>query len=134
MALTPKQQRFVEEYLIDLNATQAAIRAGYSEKNADKIGSQLLGKTRVAASIRDAQEKRTRRTEITADYVLTTIRETVEALLNDREKNAANIFKGSELLGKHIKLFTDKQEITGADSGPVQITVVPVKVPDADQC
>lgn len=134
MALTPKQQRFVEEYLIDLNATQAAIRAGYSEKNADKIGSQLLGKTRIAASIRDAQEKRTRRTEITADYVLTTIRETVEALLNDREKNAANIFKGSELLGKHIKLFTDKQEITGADSGPVQITVVPVKVPDADQC
>lgn len=134
MALTPKQQRFVEEYLIDLNATQAAIRAGYSEKNADKIGSQLLGKTRVAASIRDAQEKRTRRTEITADYVLTTIRETVEALLNDREKNAANIFKGSELLGKHIKLFTDKHEITGADSGPVQITVVPVKVPDADQC
>lgn len=133
MALTPKQQRFVEEYLIDLNATQAAIRAGYSEKNADKIGSQLLGKTRVAASIRDAQEKRTRRTEITADYVLTTIRETVEALLNDREKNAANIFKGSELLGKHIKLFTDKHEITGADSGPVQITVVPVKVPDADQ-
>jgi len=132
MALTPKQQRFVEEYLIDLNATQAAIRAGYSEKNADKIGSQLLGKTRVAASIREAQEKRTRRTEITADYVLTTIRETVEALLNDREKNAANIFKGSELLGKHIKLFTDKQEITGADSGPVQITVVPVKVPDAD--
>lgn len=132
MALTPKQQRFVEEYLIDLNATQAAIRAGYSEKNADKIGSQLLGKTRIAASIRDAQEKRTRRTEITADYVLTTIRETVEALLNDREKNAANIFKGSELLGKHIKLFTDKQEITGADSGPVQITVVPVKVPDAD--
>ena len=133
MALTPKQQRFVEEYLIDLNATQAAIRAGYSEKNADKIGSQLLGKTRVAASIRDAQEKRTRRTEITADYVLTTIRETVEALLNDREKNAANIFKGSELLGKHIKLFTDKHEITGADSGPIQITVVPVKVPDADQ-
>ncbi len=132
MALTPKQQRFVEEYLIDLNATQAAIRAGYSKKNADKIGSQLLGKTRVAASIREAQEKRTRRTEITADYVLTTIRETVEALLNDREKNAANIFKGSELLGKHIKLFTDKQEITGADSGPIQITVVPVKVPDAD--
>ena len=132
MALTPKQQRFVEEYLIDLNATQAAIRAGYSEKNADKIGSQLLGKTRVAASIREAQEKRTRRTEITADYVLTTIRETVEALLNDREKNAANIFKGSELLGKHIKLFTDKHEITGADSGPIQITVVPVKAPDAD--
>jgi phage terminase small subunit len=45
--LTPKQQRFIQEYLIDLNATQAAIRAGYSAKNADKIGSQQLGKTRV---------------------------------------------------------------------------------------
>lgn len=44
MALTPKQQLFVEEYLIDLNATQAAIRAGYSPNNADKIGSELLGK------------------------------------------------------------------------------------------
>ena len=49
--LTDKQQRFVAEYLIDLNATQAAIRAGYSAKNADKIGSQLLGKTRVAEAI-----------------------------------------------------------------------------------
>lgn len=51
MALTAKQQRFVEEYLVDLNATQAAIRAGYSAKNADKIGPELLGKTRVAEAI-----------------------------------------------------------------------------------
>ena len=42
--LTPKQELFVQEYLIDLNATQAAIRAGYSVKNADKIGPELLGK------------------------------------------------------------------------------------------
>ncbi len=40
--LTPKQQRFVEEYLIDLNATQAAIRAGYSEKTANEIGAENL--------------------------------------------------------------------------------------------
>jgi phage terminase small subunit len=46
--LTAKQKRFVEEYLVDLNATQAAIRAGYSAKNADKIGSQQLGNTRVS--------------------------------------------------------------------------------------
>ena len=49
--MTAKQQLFCDEYLIDLNATQAAIRAGYSKKNADKIGSELLGKTRVSECI-----------------------------------------------------------------------------------
>lgn len=62
MALTPKQQLFVEEYLIDLNATQAAIRAGYSPNNADKIGSELLGKTRVSEAIKIAMAERSRRT------------------------------------------------------------------------
>lgn len=68
--LTPKQQRFVEEYLIDLNATQAAIRAGYSAKNADKIGPELLGKTRVAEAIKQAMAERSRRTGINQDRVL----------------------------------------------------------------
>lgn len=68
--LTPKQQRFVDEYLIDLNATQAAIRAGYSLKTADKIASQLLGKTRVAEAIEQAKAERSERTKITQDDVL----------------------------------------------------------------
>lgn len=68
--LTEKQQRFVEEYLVDLNATQAAIRAGYSAKNAGKIGPELLGKTRVAAAIQAGREKQAERTKITADRVL----------------------------------------------------------------
>jgi len=68
--LTPKQKKFVSEYLVDLNATQAAIRAGYSKQNADKIGPELLGKTRVAEAIQRAQERRSHRTEITADRVL----------------------------------------------------------------
>ena len=68
--LTPKQARFVEEYLIDLNATQAAIRAGYSAKNADKIGSEVLGKTRVAEAVAEAQAARSERAEITQDMVL----------------------------------------------------------------
>lgn len=68
--LTAKQQRFVEEYLIDLNATQAAIRAGYSTKNADKIGSELLGKTRVAEAVSKAMAARSRRTGINQDRVL----------------------------------------------------------------
>lgn len=68
--LTDKQRRFVDEYLVDLNATQAAIRAGYSKNNADKIASQLLGKTRVSAAITEAMKKREERTQITADNVL----------------------------------------------------------------
>lgn len=70
MALTAKQRRFVDEYLIDLNATQAAIRAGYSAKNADKIGPELLGKTRVQECLAERMQEREERTEITQDMVL----------------------------------------------------------------
>jgi phage terminase small subunit len=68
--LTPKQQLFVAEYLIDLNATQAAIRAGYSKKRAAEIGYQVLHKTTIQEAIRLAQEERSKRTEITQDRVL----------------------------------------------------------------
>ncbi|MEM9584797.1 MAG: terminase small subunit [Pseudomonadota bacterium] len=68
--LTPKQQRFVEEYLIDLNATQAATRAGYSEKTANEQGSQLLAKLSISNAIAQAQAERSKRTEVTADMVI----------------------------------------------------------------
>ena len=68
--LTPKQQRFVEEYLIDLNATQSAIRAGYSEKTANEQGSRLLANVSISEAIAEAQNKRTKQTEIDAAYVL----------------------------------------------------------------
>lgn len=68
--MTPKQQRFVEEYLTDLNATQAAKRAGYSARTAEWIGPQLLGKTHVKAAIAAAQAERSKRTGITQDRVL----------------------------------------------------------------
>ena len=68
--LTPKQQRFVEEYLIDLNATQAAIRAGYSEKTAKVIAAQNLSKLNVQEAIEEAQSKRTEQTQIDSAYVL----------------------------------------------------------------
>ena len=71
MALTARQARFVAEYLIDLNATQAAIRAGYSERTAEQQGPRLLGNVGVAVAIQAAQAKRAQRTEITQDRVLT---------------------------------------------------------------
>lgn len=70
MALTAKQQLFVKEYLVDLNATQAAIRAGYKEKTSRAIGAENLTKPNIQAAIEEAQNKRAERTEITADMVL----------------------------------------------------------------
>lgn len=70
MALTPKQARFVEEYLIDLNATQAAIRAGYSPETATPSASRLLTNVNVQDAIATAQSDRSERTKITQDNVL----------------------------------------------------------------
>jgi len=70
MELTPKQERFVAEYLIDLNATQAAIRTGYSAKTAASQGARLLKQGGVARAVQAAQQARAVRTEITQDRVL----------------------------------------------------------------
>lgn len=70
VSLTSKQQRFVEEYLVDLNATQAATRAGYSAKTAKQQGARLLTNVYVSAALCEAQTKRSQRTEITQDMVL----------------------------------------------------------------
>lgn len=69
--LTAKQRAFVREYLIDLNATQAAIRAGYSEDTAGAIGAENLKKPQIADAVSAAMNLRAKRTEITADRVLT---------------------------------------------------------------
>lgn len=70
MKLTPKQERFVAEYLVDLNATAAAIRAGYSKKTAEVIGYENLRKPQIEAAINQAIQEREKRTEITQDMVL----------------------------------------------------------------
>ena len=145
--LTPKQQRFVEEYLIDLNATQAAIRAGYSAKTAAVIGAENLIKPYIQKAIQEAQNKLTERTEITQDYVLTNIQKVIERcmqqeavlardgsplLIEGPEGDLVPLFefketgalKGLELLGKHLGMFKDKIELTGKDGSSLGIKVV----------
>ena len=68
--MTPKQERFCEEYLVDLNATQAAIRAGYSKKTANEQGARLLVNVSIQNKIQEFMNKRSERTKITADRVL----------------------------------------------------------------
>lgn len=132
--LTPKQQAFVDEYLIDFNATRAALTAGYSQKTAAKIGSENLIKPEIQKAISLAQQKRSERTEITQDYVLSTIQQTIErckqaepVFNKDGEEtgeykfDSNAVLKGCDLLGKHLGMFKDKVELSGPDGGPVQI-------------
>lgn len=83
MALTPKQQRFVDEYLVDLNATQAAIRACYSVNRADAMGHENLRKPEISAAITAAMKAREARTEITQDMVLQRLWQIATADAND---------------------------------------------------
>lgn len=81
--LTAKQARFVQEYLVDLNATQAAIRAGYSENTARQIGTENLAKPVIADAITSAQASRSKKTGIDAAWVLTRLTEEATADLAD---------------------------------------------------
>jgi len=76
--LTPKQQRFVEEYLIDLNATQAAIRAGYSVKGAEVQASKLLRIAKVEKAVKIGYQKKSEKAAIDAAYVLNRLRDISE--------------------------------------------------------
>ena len=111
--LTPKQQRFVDEYLIDLNATQAAIRAGYSEKTAYSIGDENLKKPEIKKAIEQAQQERQKRTLVTQDDV-------IRGLLTEAEWQGEGSSHSARVsawahLGKHLNMFTDKVDHTSSD-------------------
>ena len=112
--LTPKQQRFVDEYLIDLNAKQAAIRSGYSPKTAEQQGFQLLKKTSVSEAIEQAKQERQKRTLVTQDDV-------IRGLLTEAEWQGEGSSHSARVsawahLGKHLNMFTDKIDHTSSDS------------------
>lgn len=118
--MNPRQIIFVEEYLIDLNATQAAIRAGYAERSATVTASKLLTKANIQAAIQIAQLARSERTQITVDKVLEDI-ELIKLNAMQQEDdgkmiNHAGALKACELQGKHLKMFVDKVEHSGGQT------------------
>lgn len=131
-SLTPKQERFVLEYLVDLNATQAAIRAGYSERTARQTGAENLAKPVIAAAIQEAQAARAARVEITAEWVLRQLQE--EA--TDRGEGASHAarVKALELLGKHLGMFPSRHQHTGPDGEPIRVQMAYdlSRLPDED--
>lgn len=141
--LTPRQSRFVDEYLIDLNATQAAIRAGYSEKTARQQAARLLSNVNVQESIKNGRDSAKDRNERTMDDVLADLRAVAQDAMQkvpDRDGNLAMInhnaaIKAIELEGKHYGGFVNRQDISNSDGtlqpvGEVEITVVSAKAAD----
>lgn len=151
--LSPKQEQFCREYLVDLNATQAAIRAGYSPKTAYSMGQRLLKNVEVQKAVQSAMDERSKRTEVNADYVLTNLLEIVERCMQrapvlhkgeqvvDEEGNSVWCFDGKnairalELLGKHKGMWVEKQELSGPAGGPIdnQLTIRLVRPNHADR-
>jgi len=107
VALNPKRAAFVREYLIDLNATQAATRAGYSEKTARQQGTRLLSDASIQSAVQTAVEQRARTTQVTAEMVVTGL----QAIAEGGTSESARV-RAYELLGKHLGMFTERSEVT----------------------
>jgi phage terminase small subunit len=123
------REAFAKEYIVDLKPKEAAIRAGYAKKTASQQANKLLHVPEVQAMIQKEMDKRSIRTGITADGVLNDLREVADMcmgrepmpktiIVDDKsidvevkEVNPAGAIKALELLGKNLKLFTDKVEV-----------------------
>ncbi len=111
-SLTAKQACFVEEYLVDLNATQAAIRAGYSAKTAEVQGSRLLGNAKVREAVEAGMKTRSERSAITQDEVIQGLKK--EATLEGEGSSHSARVSAWAHLGKHLGIFTDNLNLGGS--------------------
>ncbi|WP_285445487.1 terminase small subunit [Xanthomonas sp. fls2-241-TYG-148] len=110
--LSPRQQRFVAEYLKDQNATQAAIRTGYSEKTAKQQGSRLLTNADVAAAVRAGQKKVAKKAEVTVDSLMLELEQARKLAL--REKQASAAVTATMGKGKLSGLLVERHRHSGA--------------------
>lgn len=128
MRLTNKQKRFVEEYLIDLNASQAAIRAGYSPKTAQEQSYQLIRKTSVAAAIKEAMQKRSRRTGLTQDMVLEELSSIAFARLSDVMDWGETTMKQVNMDGEIVDIVHYGLKLKGSKDIPQHILPALAKI------
>jgi phage terminase small subunit len=118
--LSARQRRFAEEYVFDFNAAAAAIRAGYSIKNAEKQAYTLCRHAGIAFYIDHlTKTKETNITVIDENWIVQKIITTIEKAETITNLTAA--LRGLELLARHKGMLTDKQEITGKDGGPIEV-------------
>lgn len=119
MALRPKQQRFIEEYLVDLNATQAAIRAGYPERSAAEMGYENLRKPQIAAVVQERQAQQLAAVELTATGTKETIRRQVHRDIRQLFDEAGNLIPIHKLSAEAASMISAfeivKRNITAGD-------------------
>lgn len=126
--MTPKQTAFVQEYMKDLNGTQAAIRAGYSADTATEQASRLLTNVKVASAIAELQADRAEQCGIDALWVLQKAKETFEAAFTADNHSAA--VSALKLVGSHVDVNAFEERIANRHSGNVGVTEIRLVGPD----
>ena len=114
--LTRRQKAFVEQFVIDNNATQAVIRAGYSENGASVTGTRLLANPKIQAVLQERRGEVSERAAITAADVLKMLQR--EATAGDVDQPNSARIKAQELIGKHLGMFTDKVQVENVGPAP----------------
>ena len=157
--LTPRQRRFVAEYMVDLNGTQAAIRAGYAPGGARQCASRLLAQAPVQTALKNAMSERQKRTELTADEVIGDLRELRDICMGRKPVKIMTIVKNAregtaepvevegmmfepaaanralEMLGRHMRLFADRVDMTsGGQALQSGVLLVPSVMSERTWC
>ena len=147
--LTPKQEQFAREYTVDLCATQAAIRAGYSQKTAYRQGADNLKKPQIVMRIAELQSERNARTQISADQTIADLRELADIALGRKAYPRTIVIDGAaqtfevrnvsfsgaaralELLGRHQGIFNDRVNVqpSGVEGLLKALAEVPASTP-----
>lgn len=125
-SLSERMRRFCEEYLVDLNATQAVLRAGYNTEYPNRIAFQLMENPAVRIAIDALRAERTKgQVDVTKDYVLTKIQKAMR--LAEESGNLTAMLRASELLARHLGMFIERQEISGPDGKEIEIRQKEIK-------
>ena len=148
-SITPKQERFCQEYIVDYNGAQAAVRAGYAANSARKTASRLLTNADILARVRELQREQTARLALTQDYVLQQLvdtyrccREPEPVLVYDPDAggmvesgkyqfDSKGALRALELIGKHLRMYQDKLKLDAKlDTGQLGKVLEQLGAPD----
>lgn len=118
-SLSAKQLRFCEEFLVDLNGTQAVIRAGYETKYPNRIAFQLMENPAIRIAIDGLRSARNKNSDVTKDLVLQGILKAIKSAEDANNHNAT--LRGYELLARHLGMFIERTEISGPDGEAIKM-------------